>query len=141
MVKKCFKCGYMKDLSEFYKHPRMADGHLNKCKECTKKDVAENYSTHRDQYAEYERRRFQDQERKEMAAKYQKKRRRKDPEKDSARRRVSRAVKNGELKRKPCEVCGSFYSQAHHEDYSKPLDVIWLCRKHHLELHGKVAYA
>ena len=105
MVKKCFKCGYMKDLSEFYKHPRMADGHLNKCKECTKKDVAENYSTHRDQYAEYERRRFQDQERKEMAAKYQKKRRRKDPEKDSARRRVSRAVKNGELKRKPCEVC------------------------------------
>ncbi len=72
---------------------------------------------------------------------YQKKRRRKDPEKDSARRRVSRAVKNGELKRKPCEVCGSFYSQAHHEDYSKPLDVIWLCRKHHLELHGKVAYA
>lgn len=57
--KRCFKCGRLLPLSGFYKHPMMKDGHLNKCKECTKKDVHKNYEVNvqSEEYLEKERKR------------------------------------------------------------------------------------
>src|SRR5688572_12977486 len=45
-------------------------------------------------------------------------------------------IKIGTVQKLNCSVCNSPRSEAHHEDYSKPLEVIWLCRPHHLERHG-----
>lgn len=38
----------------------------------------------------------------------------------------------------PCIICGNVNSEAHHEDYDKPKEVIWYCRKHHMEHHGSI---
>jgi len=49
---------------------------------------------------------------------------------------VAAAVRKGTLTRKPCAVCGIDKVQGHHSDYTRPLYVIWLCQKHHLEIHA-----
>lgn len=55
-----------------------------------------------------------------------------------ARSSVYEATKRGRLAKLPCRVCGSTSGiEAHHEDHTKKLDVIWLCQKHHHELHEK----
>jgi len=136
MEKTCFKCNELKPLTAFYKHNRMADGHLNKCKDCAKTDVSANYRANISHYTEYEKARFKKADRKKQLALYQKRRRTKHPEKYRANYLTGNAIRDGRLIRQPCEQCGDI-AQAHHDDYSKPLDVRWLCFKHHLEHHGK----
>lgn len=53
----------------------------------------------------------------------------------NAQLRVQYAIRRGYIKRQPCKVCGKPNAHAHHEDYTKPLAIIWLCRKHHNEHH------
>jgi RNA polymerase-binding transcription factor DksA len=53
-----------------------------------------------------------------------------------ARIDVRNALRRGDLTRGPCEVCGE-KAEAHHDDYSQPLVVRWLCRQHHAEHHAK----
>lgn len=57
-----------------------------------------------------------------------------------ARWQVSRAIASGSLKKNSCNKCGEEKAQAHHHDYYKPLDVVWLCyschRKEHSKSHG-----
>ena len=57
--------------------------------------------------------------------------------KDNARNLLRYRRKMGYIIPKPCEVCGEVKTQGHHEDYSKPYEVKWLCQKHHSEIHSK----
>jgi hypothetical protein len=58
--------------------------------------------------------------------------RKQHPERARAHSRVAYALRTGKLVKQPCEVCGSTENvHAHHDDYSKPLDVRWLCPLHH----------
>lgn len=60
-----------------------------------------------------------------------------NPIKDKAHHLVAKALHSGELVQQPCRVCGTTNQvQAHHEDYSRPLAVDWLCAKHHKEVHN-----
>ena len=59
---------------------------------------------------------------------------REHPERHRARQAVTNAIRDGRLVRQPCRICGT-KAQGHHTDYARPLDVIWLCPRHHRELH------
>ena len=167
MEKQCRMCGEMKDLSAYYIHAQMKDGHLNICKKCTKDRIrndrannpeklrrrdAEKYQANleanRAKRREYSRNTAE--ERREYKRQWARKQpdpsmssrkfRLEYPEKYAAHVAVGNAIKYGALVRLPCEVCGD-KAEAHHDDYEKPLDVRWLCRKHHMELHRKYPIA
>ena len=150
-MKTCSKCHIKKPLTEFYQHHGMADKHLSKCRVCTRKDTAANLA----------KRMLDPQFRIKEAARHRKKAnkqrskdgykidpvkrrdairksRSKDPLKQIARNKVATAIENGTLNRYPCSKCGAINSEAHHEDYSKPLEVVWLCPKHHAERHVEI---
>jgi hypothetical protein len=50
---------------------------------------------------------------------------------------VNNAIRRGTLIRLPCTQCGNEKSHGHHEDYTKPLDVLWLCNLCHKQLHNQ----
>lgn len=125
ITKRCFKCGQVKPISEFYVHSQMADGHLNKCKECTRRDV-----------------RMREEQNPEAVLQSRLKSCEKNPSHKNAYRAVDAALKCGVLvKPDVCSGCGCPSSEhrieAHHHDYSKPLDVIWLCTPCHEKMDAE----
>jgi len=135
-MKPCIRCGETKPIGEFYGHPRMSDGHLNKCKSCCRTDAVSNRRRRLDYFRQYDRDRFHTIRRQQAHRIATVKHRAAYPEKYAARNAVRSALRSGLLVRMPCEICGCEKSEAHHDDYSRPLDVRWLCRVHHLMHHG-----
>lgn len=137
--KPCFKCGITKPIDQFYRHPMMGDGHLGKCKECAKADVHANRWKQIDKYRAYDRERGKLPERLQSSAAHSRAWHAEDKRRMAAHNAVARAIKSGKLVRRPCERCGAQKSLAHHEDYDRKLDVVWLCQPCHKERHKQIS--
>jgi len=137
--KTCFKCNATRSIDEFYRHPMMADGRLGKCKICTRLDMAAHRARKKGdkEWVQRERARCVEKQKK-----YQRRYEENHPERMAARRALSNAVVRGAVKKPSrCDTCGKRKNvrdiHGHHTDYSKPLDVMWLCARCHTDQHRK----
>lgn len=137
-MKTCTKCSAEKGVGDFYAHPKSADGLMSKCKDCHKDAVKLRRRTD-PAVQEYDRRRYHDDPaRKARTAEIARRWNERNPEGYRAHYAVTNAVRDGRLKKLPCEICGTTKSvHGHHDDYSKPLDVRWLCPTHHQLYHAE----
>ena len=117
--KVCFKCNTLKPLSDFYKHKQMGDGHLNKCKSCTKKDVHRHREDNLEKIREYDRNRPNKAERISKMTDYHRDYRKKNPNKRIAHTLVNNYIRDGKLERRSfCETCNSdFHNMAVHPTF------------------------
>ncbi len=152
-MKTCKTCNTTKPYSDFYKHSQMTDGYLNTCKECKRKQQQEIRNNNLEYYQNYDRNRPNKEERNEKNKQYLKtengklshaksikRSKEKYPLKYKAKTAVGNAVRDGKLiKPTTCESCGAITLskrlEGHHCDYSKPLEVMWLCIPCHKEWH------
>jgi hypothetical protein len=141
LSKRCFKCNEEKALSDYYRHPQMADGHLNKCIKCTKKDVREHRVNNPERVRAYDRMRAKRPERIEASRAIWERWRAQNPERRAAQLQLGYAVRAGKIQKLPCLICGEEKAEAHHPDYSAPLAVVWLCSPHHHQAHHTVTEA
>lgn len=121
-MKYCKLCDSTKPHSEFYKDCHNRDGFMNKCKDCYRviarnkviSDVTRMKSRQRTALQQV------------------------DPKKKSANKKLQQKVRSGKIQKWPaCAVpeCEFDKVEAHHPDYDRPFDVIWLCRSHHRLAH------
>jgi hypothetical protein len=147
-MKICKKCLKELPLSLFYKHKAMKDGLLSFCIECVKSRVKVHRDANLEQVKQYDRLRGRTEKRKQKVKEYGKKNAKKLAEysyewrkrnlmKARAHCKVARAIRKGILNKQCCKICSNEKVEAHHPNYNEPLNVVWLCRQHHAELHRK----
>jgi hypothetical protein len=138
--KQCFKCHQTKPIIEFYKMKGMADGHLNKCKDCTKKDCLDYRRRNPERSAKIRAAYKKTPKGRRLAILARIEQQKKFPEKYKARYNASWGLQSGRIKkRKKCSRCRKIKKLAmHHEDYGKPLEVVWLCYVCHSIRHKEI---
>jgi hypothetical protein len=125
----CHDCGESKPRSEFYVSIK------RRCKACHCVRMREHRRAN-PTVQEYDRLRAKTPGRREYARRVSDSWRAKFPEKYKAHNRLNNSLRDGKIKKLPCAVCGDPRVHAHHHDYSKPLDVVWLCALHHHRGHA-----
>lgn len=138
LQKRCIKCLCVKDILSFYKNKAYPGGRQNKCAQCALEYATGQRLKHRDKIrararateARPDKKAEKRQRLAAWAAEF--------PERRKAQIALSNALQSGKVTRWPvCAVpdCSNTKPEAHHPDYSRPLDVVWLCKSHHKCAH------
>lgn len=134
MDKTCSHCGVAKPLEQFQRRKASTDGYTASCKQCLHERDKARYPGEREHRAKMHKIYSAGVGRDACNASKRRWRDR-NAEKRAAHVILNNALRDGRIKRQPCEVCGVKKVHAHHDDYTKPLAVRWLCVKHHEEAH------
>lgn len=137
--KSCSKCGLIKSISDFQRDASNKTGYYSSCKGCNVLRCKRYNATEQRRSKILERNRIYD--RTESGRKSTRPRSlswsEKNIDKRRAHWRVKSAIKSGKIKKQPCKLCRSETNiHAHHDDYSRPLDIMWLCPQHHKDRHA-----
>ncbi len=135
-MKKCSKCKVEKPLVAFSKYRSSPDGLNYWCKTCWKTYKQENKVC----IAAWKKDWSQTSVGKEVNSRASVVQREKYPKRGKARIAVGHAIATGKLERPSiCEsCCDKRFVEAHHPNYDEPLEIEWLCKKCHLELHKEL---
>ncbi len=125
----CKNCLTEKPADAFYESNR------SRCKECVRASVAAHRLENIERIRAYDRMRASQPHRIANNFKHSQAWRQEYPNRRRAQGLVQHALRAGRLKRQPCWVCGE-KALAHHPDYDRPLDVVWLCQPHHKQAHA-----
>ena len=147
-TRRCSKCGEVFTLNCFHKDRRKKLGRSKWCKWCKNKNSVKWDKANPEKVYERVRRWMKANPEKvneihkrwkkanpEKVYEIRKRYNEANPQKKNARAYLYWAIKKAKIKRGICEVCGEEKVDGHHEDYNKPLEVNWLCRKHHKGIH------
>jgi len=115
-MKSCSRCHAFKPLADFDHSRRSRDGRHHRCKVC-------------------DRRRDKQRRADGSLSRSIRDWKQRNPIASKAHRILRNAIKRGDIQRGPCSECGKPGAHGHHEDYSKPLVVTWLCHPCHMEHH------
>ena len=141
MRKPCSVCGVKKSLGEFQKRARSADGRTAACRTCLQLRDAKRYPKERKYRLAQHRIYMQTADGKNSHARSAIEWRERNIVKRAAHILLGNALRDGKIEKGPCEVCGDRDVHGHHDDYTKPMKVRWLCPTHHRQHHKETAKA
>lgn len=133
-MKKCSCCLEIRPLSEYQTRRASKDGLTASCRRCLDLRDADRYKKEKTIRSLRQKAYSQTAEGKSAHTRAISKWKDAQSSRRAANVILGNAVKYGKVKKQPCWVCGCD-AEAHHPDYDRPLDVVWLCRLHHREAH------
>jgi hypothetical protein len=141
-MKTCAACGISKPLDDFHRIRKGDDARVSNCRACANEKLRQRRLAdpegNRAYHLAYRRAWRANAANAARETEHARAWRTKNADRYAAHMAVAVAKQQGKLQAKPCEVCGNERADAHHDDYSRPLDVMWLCRLHHAERHKQL---